>query len=41
MPKFQYKLLEYSLQQHPFIEDLKIILDYCEPDCEMTEDGNF
>lgn len=40
-PKFQYHILEYSLQKHPFIEDLKIILEYCSPDCEMSENGRF
>ncbi len=38
---FQYKLLEYSLEKHPLIEDLKIILKYCAPDCEMSQTGEF
>ncbi len=38
---FQYNLLEYSLEKHPLIEDLKIILKYCSPDCEMSETGDF
>lgn len=40
-PIFQYHILEYSLQKHPFIEDLKIILNYCTPDCELSEQGEF
>lgn len=38
---FQYQLLEYSLQKHPLLEDLKIILKYCSPDCAISEQGDF
>lgn len=38
---FQYHLLEYSLEKHLLIEDLQTVLDYCTPDCTVTEDGMF
>lgn len=32
-----FQLLSYSLEQHPLIEDLRKITDFCAPDCKMNE----
>lgn len=32
-----FRLLSYSLEQHPLIEDLRKITDFCAPDCKMNE----
>lgn len=39
--KFNYALHTYSTKQHPIIEDLKLVTEYCLPDLEMDEKGGF
>lgn len=32
-----FKLLTYAVDQHPFVDDLRKITDFCVPDCKMDE----
>ena len=40
-PLFHYQLQIYSIQNHPLITDVKMILRYCQPDISTNEDGGF
>ncbi len=37
LEKCSFQLLSYSLESHPFVEDLRRLTDYCVPDCKMDE----
>lgn len=37
LEKCEFTLLSFSLENHPLVEDLRKITDFCVPDCKMDE----
>ncbi|MBM6828685.1 hypothetical protein H9X85_03445 [Anaerotignum lactatifermentans] len=39
--KYSFRLLTYTLERHPLLADLALVLDHCLPDCTVDENGFF
>lgn len=37
--KYSFRLITYTIEDHPLLADLSILLEYCLPDCTVDENG--
>lgn len=39
--KYKFKIVKYSQENHPIINDLKLVVSHCAPDASLTQDNTF
>lgn len=39
--KYSFRLLTYTMDEHPLLADLSLLLNFCLPDCTVDENGFF